>query len=684
MASMGDVLIRLRTRGAREAQQDVKRTADQVGDLGDASRRADADAGRLGDSVRDATAEVDDLGAGAEESAGKLSEAFKAAVGVIGGLSIADAVKEAMSIDASNDELAASLGLSGKAAKAAGELAGKLYRDGYDRGLAYETVKSLDQVLDIKPGKGTEVFAEHLMDLGKVAEKSSDEITVALSGMKNNGLIDSANEGLNILTKGFIKGGARAEDLLDTLGEYGPMAHELGLSGKEFTGILAAGVKAGAKDTDQVADAMKELTLTATSASPAVSQAFKMMGLDADDYRRKLNAGGPTARKAFGEIIAAYGKLTKGQQKGGITAALFGSPGEDMGSKAIAALDPATKALGRVDEAAKRFSNTLNDNASTRIETFKNQVHDAFISALGDKAIPAIDDVITALGPYGNAIGVAAAGAATAATAFGGLTAAQWALNAAMAANPAVLAIAALTGIGVAAYTAYTRVEWFHRAVDDTWDFILSKWPLLTVPISAPLSAIAAVAENFGAVKTGARKAVDSVEGAFGSVVGFLAGMTGTVYNAAKAIGTSIVNGVVSAIQAAPNAIIDAVKGVLPESIRGPVSSALGVASTIASGPVGLLGRAAGAVTHGHRAGGGPVGRTGNWLVGEKGPEILQIPAGSNVIPNHQLAAGGQDLRADIRALTRALMEHATIVQVDGRHLASATLGGLDRLEALG
>ena len=34
---------------------------------------------------------------------------------------------------------------------------------------------------------------------------------------------------------------------------------------------------------------------------------------------------------------------------------------------------------------------------------------------------------------------------------------------------------------------------------------------------------------------------------------------------------------------------------------------------------------------------GGFIGRSGRWLVGERGPEIVNLPAGSNVTPNHKI-----------------------------------------------
>ena len=44
----------------------------------------------------------------------------------------------------------------------------------------------------------------------------------------------------------------------------------------------------------------------------------------------------------------------------------------------------------------------------------------------------------------------------------------------------------------------------------------------------------------------------------------------------------------------------------------------------------------------GKNASGGLIQRGGNYLVGEAGPEIINLPAGANVIPNNQMRGGGQ------------------------------------------
>ena len=181
MAALSVGLLRRGVMGAPETQQDVKRTATSVGNLGDAASQADADAERLGDSVRQTADDVASLGAQSEDTASGMADAFAVAAGAIASLSLGDAISQAMAVDASEDLLAAQIGVTGKMAKDAGDLVGKLFRDGYDRGLALDTVRSLDVNLDVKAGRdGTEVFAERLMDLQTTSTAAADDNTKTL------------------------------------------------------------------------------------------------------------------------------------------------------------------------------------------------------------------------------------------------------------------------------------------------------------------------------------------------------------------------------------------------------------------------------------------------------------------------------------------------------------------------
>lgn len=75
----------------------------------------------------------------------------------------------------------------------------------------------------------------------------------------------------------------------------------------------------------------------------------------------------------------------------------------------------------------------------------------------------------------------------------------------------------------------------------------------------------------------------------------------------------------------------------------------------------GALGKVGGAIA-GAFADGGNVGTTGSYLVGENGPEVVNLKGGSSVVPNHQLGNGGGAMTVHIHATGPTL---ADIVKVE-------------------
>ena len=80
----------------------------------------------------------------------------------------------------------------------------------------------------------------------------------------------------------------------------------------------------------------------------------------------------------------------------------------------------------------------------------------------------------------------------------------------------------------------------------------------------------------------------------------------------------------------------------------------------------------AGAVTG--LATGGTVTKSGAFMVGEEGPEMVNLNAGSAVTPNNQLSGGDGVVKAleTTNALLRELISAGTVVEMDGRVVAQA------------
>lgn len=205
-------------------------------------------------------------------------------------------------------------------------------------------------------------------------------------------------------------------------------------------------------------------------------------------------------------------------------------------------------------------------------------------------------------------------------------TAAQWAWNVAMTANPVgiiIVAIGALIAIGVALWMNWDSVcAWCKQAFQAVGEFFVSVGT--------------SIGSFFVGLWTGIR---DTAVGVWNGITGFLSGAWNTISSAAVSVFTGIGNaiknvwnGIVGAIKGAINSIISAINSM----IRGAVSGVNGLIKGINSvtGAVGIP--AIPTFTAPQipmLANGGLIRTAGTVIVGEKGPEMLSLPSGAKVSP---------------------------------------------------
>ncbi len=118
-----------------------------------------------------------------------------------------------------------------------------------------------------------------------------------------NGLANNAKDAFDIIVSGQREGLNVSGDWLDTLNEYSTQFRKLGLSGADSIGLLKQGLEGGARDTDKVADALKEFSIRAVDGSKQTTQAFEALGFNATDTADVLAKGGGVARDAFAQVL---------------------------------------------------------------------------------------------------------------------------------------------------------------------------------------------------------------------------------------------------------------------------------------------------------------------------------------------------------------------------------------------
>lgn len=244
------------------------------------------------------------------------------------------------------------------------------------------------------------------------------------------------------------------------------------------------------------------------------------------------------------------------------------------------------------------------------------------------------------------------------------------ALNVVMRMNPIGLVVTAIAGLVAILVVAYKKVGWFRSAVDAVFKFVRDNWKDIGLLLIAPIGfAVKKLIEHW-------REIGDGMRGALKGIGDFLGG----IWIEIESIFVRGINWVIRKINfliEKVNDFADKIPGVGKlvselDLIQDPKRAAQNRQTSRRGADI----SAALHLTPG-AAQGGVVRRGGSVLIGEQGPEILNLPSGASVQPLASAAATRSPLAAG--AGTRELHVH---VNVDRRELTRAVVRGVADLEA--
>ncbi|WP_224274093.1 phage tail tape measure protein [Streptomyces sp. LS1784] len=343
---------------------------------------------------------------GAEKAGSRIGTALKAvavtaaAAGLAAGAALIKGVTGAMEQEKVAGKLGAQLGATPEVARQYGQIAGRMYADAVTEDVqgAADAVRSTMSAGLLPPGATNDQIqqiATRVHDLADTFELDLGQSANAAGQMIKTGLAKDGAEALDVMTRGMQVMGPRADDLADTFNEYSTIFRQMGLSATQATGLLAQGMAAGARDTDVVADSLKELVLITQGGGDAVNEAFAKIGLSGSAMQKAFVEGGPAAAQGLDTLLDRLRAMKDPVERQSVALTLFGTKSEDV-QRALYALDPssATAALGDVGGAAQRMGDSLRDNASTRIEQFKRSIEQGLTEVVGGRVLPVLERVI--------------------------------------------------------------------------------------------------------------------------------------------------------------------------------------------------------------------------------------------------------------------------------------------------
>lgn len=383
-----------------------------AGELGDAATEAGK---RAGDDVGEGVAKGSEEGAsrGGRSIKDGLTKALEGVKGAAGGIlgdlgigaTLAAVGAGAMAASQTKAALQAKLGLSPKESAALGKTAGKIYADNWGESMG-DVSDSLAIVKQNLAGLGNvnlKTVTEQALAFKQTFGTETEESIRAVAQMLRTGMAKNATQAFDILTAGEQKGADKAGDLMDTMNEYGTQFRKLGLTGKTAMGLISQGLQNGARDSDIVADSLKEFSIRAVDGSTTTAQGFKMLGLDAQTMSGQIAKGGTSATKGLQTTLDALRNIKDPAKQSQAAVALFGTQAEDLG-QALYSLDPskATKAMGDVSGKTKDMSDAISKTANP-LEQLKRDLQGAAVEAGGD-LLPVLEPLLSLAGKMGPEI----------------------------------------------------------------------------------------------------------------------------------------------------------------------------------------------------------------------------------------------------------------------------------------
>lgn len=376
-----------------------------------------------------------------------------------------------------DNKLAAQLGATPGQAAQLGKLSGQVYAAGFGEDLPQvnAAIKAAAQngLIDIKNASAetAQAATKNLLTVGSVLEEDSERVSSAVSQMLRTGMAKSSEEAMDLLVKATQNGVNKSQDLLDTMNEYGTQFRKLGIDGPTAMGLLSQSIKAGARDSDTAADALKEFSIRAVDGSKLSAQGYQMLGLNAQKMTGLMARGGESASAGLETVLDRLREMKDPVKQNAAATALFGTKAEDLGKALFAmnvegASDEMVGMKGATAAAAaqasagasswgnlgRQFQMSLIDKLNTLLP-IANAVF-GFIQ----RNQQWIGPLATALGVFGVAIGV--------------VTAAQWAWNIAMTANPIGLIIAGVAALIAVIVVVATKTRFFQTIWGAVWGFM--------------------------------------------------------------------------------------------------------------------------------------------------------------------------------------------------------------------
>jgi hypothetical protein len=562
------------------------------------SKRLQAALAEVDKQLEEATAGVQDLAEAQQELSPfqkylqlEVVQAFSEQIGAIGESLSQMAEKGTATRDAMLN-LAGKTGATAKEMEALKESAERAFLVGVGESVAdaINAMGTAQQALkNFLPQNEIEAFVKGAGGVAQVFDKDINEvINKSRTFVANFGL--DGQKSIELISFALQNSGSALDDTLDTLDEYSQLLAEAGFTAEQFVGTLVRGVQAGARDTDKLADAIKETQIR----------------LRAGDYKAAFDeiiAGSSGVEKSLATNIkkiqdqAAQGKITVEQAltssaellnkaitdgsisetaANRIATAISGTPAEDLGSNLYSRIFGG----GKIDEkqiqeqARAAFAGVSNalapvnffEQFTRQIELYATKASEFFAPVIAGAggALQAVAGIAPAITLVTSNLGILQGVARSAWSAITG---------------PVGIAVAGVAALTAGFIYAYKNVEPFRKAVDDALNSALAIYEQLRPALKQFTEIVMEIGGALKEVFVANMKLTISVFGGlftaakniigvffdFGSATDATSKQTSTFGDIIKSVvsvfetGRAVVNGFVEGLKAVSQVVTDAI-----------------------------------------------------------------------------------------------------------------------------
>lgn len=325
-----------------KTEKSYQTAENKVKDWQTSLNKAEAELNKTKKAIDDTESEVENFTFStekAEEATEKLSDSFTVAKGIMANL-IAEGIKvlttelinltkEAVTFSAEFESAMSTLqvqtGMSSKEMEKYNGIMKEMYNKNYGESfddIAQSIATVAQNSKEVDPAKIQELTEGALTLRDAFGFEVNETMRAANMLMDQFGI--SGEEAYNLIAQGAQNGLNKNGDLLDTINEYAVHFKQTGRGAEDFFNMLENGAEEGTFSVDKLGDAWKEFGIRAKDTTTTTTEAYEILGLNADEMRAKFAAGGESAKQATDTILTALFSMDDAVKQNQAGVDLFG------------------------------------------------------------------------------------------------------------------------------------------------------------------------------------------------------------------------------------------------------------------------------------------------------------------------------------------------------------------------